>query len=380
MPTNICDGGISEEGIARVSAADVLRLHQHQLRLGDIIFSRRGDVTKNALIRRKEEGWLCGTGCLKVRLGHESVANPEFVSHLLRQPDTKDWLVRHAVGATMPNLNTGILAEVPLHLPPIAVQRGIAEILDGLDYRIALLRDTNSTLESIAQALFRSWFVDFDPVRAKSQGRAPVGMDEATASMFPDAFDDSVVGLVPRGWPVKTLQDLLVLQRGFDLPSQNRVPGDFPIIAASGPSGTHTEAMAKGPGVVTGRSGVLGRVFLELDDHWPLNTTLWVKDFRAATACYAYEVLRLLDFKAFNSGSAVPTLNRNHIHSLPYVIPPIGCVQAYEVIAIQLHQRARLNAKQAETASALRDTLLPRLISGQLPLPVAEAQITDATT
>ena len=373
MPTNIGDGGISEDGIARIGQSDVSRLQQHVLRHGDIVFSRRGDVTKNALIRQREVGWLCGTGCLKVRLGPESLASPQFVSHCLRQPEIKAWLVRHAVGATMPNLNTGILAAVPLCLPPLTTQREIARTLNSLDDRIALLRETNATLEAIAQALFKSWFVDFDPVRAKQQGHAPDGMDEATAALFPDDFQNSALGPLPAGWQVGELQDLLVLQRGFDLPAQDRIPGAFPIIAASGPSGTHVDAMAKGPGVVTGRSGVLGRVFLELGDYWPLNTTLWVKEFRAATPCYAYEVLRLLDFQAFNAGSAVPTLNRNHIHGLPYVVPARRCIDAYEVIALQMHERVRVNEQQAQTLATLRDTLLPRLISGQLRLPEAEA-------
>jgi type I restriction enzyme S subunit len=301
-----------------------------------------------------------------------------FISHCLRQPEVKDWLIRHAVGATMPNLNTGILAAVPLHLPPLSTQREVANILDALDQRIALLRETNATHEAIAQALFKSWFVDFDPVRAKQQGLAPPGMDEATAALFPDSFEESALGLVPKGWTVRMLEDLLVLQRGFDLPAQDRVPGRFPIIAASGPSGTHAEAMTKGPGVVTGRSGVLGRVFLELGDFWPLNTTLWIKDFRAATPCYAYELLKLLDFKSFNAGSAVPTLNRNHIHGLPYVTPPRPCVEAFEALALRLHQRARLNNDQSQTLATLRDTLLPRLISGQLRLPDAEALAASA--
>jgi type I restriction enzyme S subunit len=248
----------------------------------------------------------------------------------------------------------------------------LVELLEGLDDRIALLRETNATLEAIAQALFKSWFVDFDPVRAKQQGLAPAGMDEATAALFPDSFEESALGLVPTGWAVRTLEDLLVLQRGFDLPAQDRRPGDFPIIAASGPSGTHHEAMARGPGVVTGRSGVLGRVFLELGDYWPLNTTLWVKEFRGASPCYGYETLRRLDFKAFNAGSAVPTLNRNHIHGLPYVLPTRACVDAYEAMALQLHQRCRINERHAQTLTTLRDTLLPRLIPGQLRLQPAK--------
>lgn len=314
----------------------------------------------------------------KVVIKHAEVSR-DFLYWLFLHKDFNRHLVNSATGTKILHTAPTRIESFRFRLPPLSEQKRIAELLCSLDDRIALLREASVTLEAIAQALFKSWFVDFDPVRAKSQGLAPAGMDEATADLFPDSFEESALGMVPRGWQIKTLQDLLLLQRGFDLPAQDRVPGDFPIIAASGPSGTHAEAMAKGPGVVTGRSGVLGRVFLELDDHWPLNTTLWVKEFRGATACYAYEVLRLLDFKAFNAGSAVPTLNRNHIHGLPYVIPPVACVEAYEVLAIRLHQRARLNAQQAQTLATLRDTLLPRLISGQLRLPLAQEAIAEAT-
>lgn len=110
----------------------------------------------------------------------------------------------------MPNLNTGILSAVPIHLPPLKDQREMAGILDALDYRIALLRETNATLESIAQALFKSWFVDFDPVYAKQQGIAPAGMDDATAAFFPDGFEESALGLVPKGWLVHRLGDVVM--------------------------------------------------------------------------------------------------------------------------------------------------------------------------
>jgi len=260
-------------------------------------------------------------------------------------------------------------------VPAPSEQDAIASIGEAIDERLRLLRETNATLEAIAQSLFKSWFVDFEPVRAKMAGRAPEGMDEATAALFPDALEETALGLVPKGWPLGQLDDLLVLQRGFDLPAQDRTEGAYSIIAASGPSGTHHEAMVKGPGVVTGRSGVLGRVFLTFDEYWPLNTTLWVKEFRAATACYAYELLRLLDFKSFNAGSAVPTLNRNHIHGLPYVIPERACVEAFESIARPLHERVKGNETHAQSLADVRDALLPRLISGQLRLPEAQAQL-----
>ncbi|MEY2893841.1 MAG: hypothetical protein RJA98_3749 [Pseudomonadota bacterium] len=283
-------------------------------------------------------------------------------------------------GTTIKHLTGRAIAALEVPLPPIQVQRFMVDVLKQLDDRITLLRETNATLEAIAQALFKSWFVDFDPVRAKMAGRAPEGMDEATAALFPDALEETAVGLVPRGWRVGKLEDLLVLQRGFDLPAQDRVTGTHHIIAASGPSGTHHSAMVKGPGVVTGRSGVLGRVFLTFDDYWPLNTTLWIKEFRAATACYAYELLRLLDFKSFNAGSAVPTLNRNHIHGLPYIVPQRACVDAFESIARPLHERVKSTERHAQSLADLRDTLLPRLISGQLRLPGAQAQLAGTPT
>ena len=205
--------------------------------------------------------------------------------------------------------------QLQIPVPEISLQREIGKTFSVLNDRITLLRETNATLETIAQALFKSWFVDFDPVRAKAEGRQPDGMDAPTAALFPDSFEESELGLVPKGWAIGQLQDLLVLQRGFDLPAVERTEGEYPLIAASGPSGTHHIAMAKGPGVVTGRSGVLGKVFLTLEDYWPLNTTLWVKEFKRATPCFAFQLLKLLDFGSFNAGSALTPISLNAVQA-----------------------------------------------------------------
>jgi len=364
-------------------------------RLGDFVQStekdraacsvQRGDVF---LTRTSETMHELGMSCVALKDYPDATFNgfckrlrpkpdcrlvPEYVGYYLRSPAFRQAMLAMSTMSTRASLNNEMIGRLEISFPSKALQSRIAAILKSLDDRITLLRETNATLEAIAQALFKSWFVDFDPVHAKQQGRAPEGMDEATAALFADSFEESELGLVPKGWGVGKLEDLLVLQRGFDLPSSDRIPGNYPIIAASGPAGTHKAAMAKAPGVVTGRSGVLGRVFLELEDYWPLNTTLWVKEFRAASPCYAYEVLSLLDFASFNAGSAVPTLNRNHVHSLPYLIPSRTCIDAYESVAMKLHARVRENQHQAQTLATLRDTLLPRLISGQLRLPEAEA-------
>lgn len=214
MPTNIGDNRIVEDGIVRISEEDAKRLFQHRVKPGDIIYSRRGDVEKRALIRERESGWLCGTGCLKVRLG-DGVVDPKYASFFLGHPSIREWVVRHAIGATMPNLNTSIMGQVPFLLPPLPEQRAIAHILGTLDDKIELNRRTSETLESMARALFKSWFVDFDPVRAKAEGRwkrgqSLPGLPAHLFDLFPSGFVDSELGEIPEGWNARTLSSVLL--------------------------------------------------------------------------------------------------------------------------------------------------------------------------
>lgn len=267
---------------------------------------------------------------------------------------------------------TRFASSVPIPLPPLPEQQAIAHILGTLDDKIELNRRMNETLEAIARALFTSWFVDFDPVRARAEDRQPAGMDEDTAALFPNRFEVSELGEIPMGWQVGRLDDLLVLQRGYDLPADQRTPGPYPVISASGPSGIHSEYKALGPGVTTGRSGLLGKVFLVHENFWPLNTSLYIKEYRISRPAHAYHLLNTLDFAVFNSGSAVPTLNRNHVHNLPVVVPPQLVVEAFETRALPLLRCCFQNDQQSQTLAAIRDTLLPKLLSGEIRVKEAE--------
>jgi type I restriction enzyme S subunit len=160
MPINLINFRIEESGIARISQEDRHRLARHQLRPGDIVFGRRGDIGRHALVTERENGWLCGTGCLRIRFGNAQV-DTKYVSYFLRQQSVINQILGMAVGSTMPNLNTSILESVPLSLPPLPIQRRIAEILGRLDDKIEVNRRINRTLEQMAQALYKHWFVDF---------------------------------------------------------------------------------------------------------------------------------------------------------------------------------------------------------------------------
>lgn len=405
MPTNIGDGGIMESGIARIDQTDVDRLSQHKLRLNDIVFSRRGDVTKNALIRPHEVGWFCGTGCLKVRLGDESIANAKFISHCLRLPHIKDWLVRHAVGATMPNLNTGILSAVPIRLPPLQTQLDIAAMLGALDDSIILLRETNATLEAIAQALFKSWFVDFDPVRAKLEGRVPEGMDEATAALFPAGFEESELGAVPRGWHASTLAEQTLNHGGTiqtgpfgsqlhasdycefgtpvampkDIANRRINTSSVARVAVEHVTRLARHQLSEGD-IVFSRRGDVERHALvtEREVGWLCGTGCLLvrpgKNWR--WPAYLSMLLDTPKVKLWlvqhAVGATMPNLNTGILGSIPVVLPHADILNRFEHIAMALETRRSGNLATIETLTSLRDTLLPRMISGQLRLPETE--------
>ena len=254
-----------------------------------------------------------------------------------------------------------LLAGFAFTLPSVPVQRRIAGILSAYDELMENGQRRIRILEEMARALYREWFVHF---------RFP-GHEKA-------ARVDSRLGDIPEGREAGRLDDVLVLQRGFDLPKADRMEGTIPIFAATGVTGFHNEAKVKPPGVVTGRSGTIGDVIYVQEDFWPLNTALWVKEFPKSEPLYAYFVLSSLDLKQFNSGAAVPTLNRNDIHGLDVLIPPPPLQKRFQQIAGAMLAQIRTLELKTENLRRTRDLLLPRLLSGQVP-PDVSADVAEPT-
>lgn len=259
-------------------------------------------------------------------------------------------------GASNPSLNRNHIHTIPVRWPPLQVQRHIASILSAYDELIENSQRRIKILEDMARSLYREWFVHF---------RFP-GHDNHPLIASP-------LGVIPQGWEAGRLDDVLVLQRGFDLPKCSRVEGTVPIYAATGITGFHNIAKVTAPGVVTGRSGTIGEVVYVQEDFWPLNTALWVKEFPKAEPLYAYFVLLALDLAQFNSGAAVPTLNRNDIHGLVTLIPPRPLQIRFQDIVGVMFSRIRTLELQIQNLRNARNLLLPRLLSGQLDLTTEAA-------
>ena len=182
MPVNIGDRmNISTEKIVYITEEDAMRLSRYRVQKGDIVYSRRGDVEKCAYINEDEAGWLCGTGCLRIRID-STHADPKFVAYYLSTEDMKSWISNNAVGTTMPNLKSSILQQVPLSLPSLDKQKQIASILCSLDDKIDLLNRENATLEAMAEALFRQWFIE----------EAKEDWEESTIEMYANHYKESI--------------------------------------------------------------------------------------------------------------------------------------------------------------------------------------------
>lgn len=329
--------GLDTSDVMRIANEVEARYARTRIRTDDVLITVVGSVGQVAVVPDELTGWNLARAVALLRPRERELAR--WIASCLRAPAAQHALGMAANTTVQTTINLKDLRKLELPMPPAAERAAIQGLLSALDDRIDLLRQTNATLESIAQALFKSWFIDFDPVRAKAEGREPESMDAATAALFPAEFEESILGLIPKGSRPGTVEELFVLQRGFDLPAKQRTDGRHTVFAASGPHGTHTEPMAKGPGVVTGRSGVIGKVFFALDDYWPLNTALWVKEFKRASPAFAFQFLKTMDLMRLNAGSAVPSLNRNHVHAQPAVVPPAEQVAAFTDIAMSLLQR-----------------------------------------
>lgn len=265
-------------------------------------------------------------------------------------------------------LDTKRMQALELALPPLVEQDEIVGVAKALDDRITLLRETNTTLESIAQALFKSWFVDFDPVRAKMEGRAPEGMDEATAALFPDSFEETELGVVPRGWRVGKFEDFIQRKsvgKKFDQKTANSA-GTVPILdqGKSGIIGFHDEvpgvrASLENPVVVFANHTCYMRL-ITFDFSAIQNVLPFVGEgVDTVWAFYATkDRVKFTEYKGHWPDFAIEKTS----------IPPNSLTLAFREMVDPLVYSMKGNELNAQTLASIRDVLLPRLISGQIQL------------
>lgn len=293
--------------------------------------------------------------------------DPRFCYYLLLTIDFKQF----NVGGAVPTLNRNHIHPLPVISPPLPEQKAIAAILGALDDKIEANRKMNATLEGIARALFKSWFVDFDPVRAKAEGR-PSGLPVDLDALFPASFTDSPLGEIPMGWRVGRLSDVLELAYGKALRSTDRNEGDIPVYGSGGITGYHSEPLVAGPGIIIGRKGTVGSINWESRDFFPIDTVFYVLPKDGIPLAYLYCLVQTLGLSEMNTDAAVPGLNRENAYRLNVIIPPAPLLGKVEGVLNGLQNKSDENVTQNQTLATLRDALLPKLISGHIRVGDAE--------
>ena len=378
---------------------DLSRLRNHLLRNGDLVITRTGAyLGKAAVFTEFRLPVLAGAFSIYFRVKRE-IADPVFVRYFFNSSTGQEAIQSVATGSAQPNLNIPGLHSLRIPLPPLAEQRAIARVLGALDDKIELNRRLNRSLEELAQAVFRSWFVDFDPVTAKSSGRPPVGLDPATAELFPNQFQDSELGLIPKGWGVASVGE--VIEGLYDgphatPPDSNDGPVFLGIKNLTGTSIDLTEIRhisesdwprwtrrvepTEGDIVFTYEATIgffalippglrccLGRRLALVR---PSRTLPHVRDFLFHT--FISDPFQILIESRVVRGSTVDRTSLLEFPNFRFVWPGDAIRAAFARTVAPLWNQIHTIQVESHSLAAARDALLPPLLSGELRVPDAE--------
>lgn len=353
MPTNIGSRlNIITNDIVCITEKDAERLKKYTVKSGDIVYSRRGDVEKCAFITSEQNGWLCGTGSLRIRFISNEI-EPKFCAYYLSTPAIKSWVLNNSVGSTMPNLNSSILKNLPLQLPPLAEQQAIAEVLSSLDEKIDLLHRQNKTLEAMAETLFRQWFVEeaeeswettnlFDVVELVGGGTPKTDVA--------DYWDGDIKWI--------SAKDITPNHKKFIVDTEKK-------ITEQGLKNSSARLLSKYATVISAR-GTVGNYSLLSETMAFSQSNYGVKP--KFKECYFFTYLLIAnaveELQSAAYGSVFDTITTNTFKEHSIKIPDEKTIQRFEEQIKPYFEKMLANEIQIQTLTKSRYTLLPKLMSG----------------
>jgi type I restriction enzyme, S subunit len=340
------------------------RIQKSRLTPGDVVIVRTGKPGACSVV----PDWLAEANCsdlVIVRCGRQ--LNNRFLAYYVNTV-ASGHVAAHLVGAVQQHFNVSSARTLRLSLPPLAEQKAIAAVLGALDDKIELNRRMNAKLEEMARELFQSWFVDFDPVRAKLDGRQPAGLDPATAALFPDSFQDSTLGTIPHGWRAVHLESIASVGSGKRPEGRSDVLSpecNIPLYGGGGRIGYVTSALYDQPILLTGRVGTLGLIFRTAEPSWPSDNTLIVEP-QPGLLDFTYFLLKGFDLLTLNRGSTQPLLTQADLKRQALVLPAKDVVKVFTDVSEPIFRKISSNERESCTLATLRNSLLPKLLSGEL--------------
>ena len=430
----------TEEGVPVISVGEVgygeLRLHdktpkvdasitdrmpEYVLHEGDIVFGRKGAVERSARVREHQAGWFLGSDGIRLRL--PTNCDRRFIAYQFLSRKHKNWMMQQALGSTMPSLNQKIIARIPIVVPPLPEQRAIASILGALDDKIELNRRMNATLESLARAIFKSWFVDFDPVKIKSQKKKEAvaksiadlknagdlaskswllkslryELSQLDNSLFPFKLQDSKLGPIPEGWEVERFADHITVTRGLSYKGAGLADEGTPMhnlnsIYEGG--GYKHKGIKYYTGEYRDRHEVIPGDLIATNteqgfEHRLIGCAALVPKRYGEKGIYSHHIyrirmeeesslsphymLRLINssrwhswIAGFSNGTTINMLPKDALEMPLLVVPPAELVQHFTQLASSISDEIEDSILESESLARTRDALLPRLLSGEL--------------
>ncbi len=387
-----------EDNLAFLSTEKAQEFERSKVRAGDLIFTCWGTIGQVGLIDKRTTYPEYVISNKQMKLTPDSnKADSLFLYYLFSSPEMFERVKNQAIGTSVPGFNLGQLRSLTLKLPPLSEQHTIATILGSLDDKIELNRRINVTLEGLARAIFQSWFVDFDPVRAKMEGRRPAGMDESTAALFPDHFEESELGEIPAGWKVEILGDFVEVIKGLSYKGEGLKSSGMPlhnlnsVLEGGGYKhrgikyydGDYKERHKVYPGDVIVANTEQGFDFLLIG--FPAivskcygNEGLFSHHlFRIRplpdsplTPHFIHRLLMVPQIReqviGCTNGTTVNMLAIQGLQTPKFILPTANIIAAFDKIIVPLFEKIEVNYMENQSLAALRDALLPKLLSGEV--------------
>ena len=316
-------------------------------KVGDVILTTEAPLGEVALLKEEKVALAQRIVCLR---GKDNVLDNTYLKYYLQSGKGQKSLSARESGTTVTGIKQAELRRVDIEYPAYDDQRRIASILSSLDRKIELNNKINADLEEMAQAIFKNWFVDFEPFK---DGK----------------FVDSELGMIPEGWKVGCLGDIAEITSGKRPPKKSKDKTKelfIPLIGASDIMGFTSDVLYERPILVIGRVGTHGVVQRFQEKCWPSDNTLVIE---SSYYNYVYQLLKGIDYSAINRGSTQPLITQTDVKNTDVIIAPENVLKEYESITSTLFSKHRANIKENSRLSLLRDTLLPRLMSGELEVP-----------
>jgi type I restriction enzyme S subunit len=394
---------LNHEDLVFITEDKAREFERSTVKHGDLIFTCWGTIDQVGLIdeRSHYEEYVISNKQMKMT-PDPVIADSRFLFYQFSSPKIRSWIIDNGIGSSVPGFNLGMLKSIELNIPPLPEQKAIAHILGTLDDKIELNRKTNETLEAMAKALFKSWFVDFDPVRAKVEGR-PTGLPAEINDLFPDSFEDSELGEIPRGWKVMELGMVSTFLNGYAFKSSDWQEHGVPVVKigsvkpgfvdvdnvsfVSDEIAVSKDRYRLSPGdILIGMTGYVGEVGLvPISESPPLLNQRVGKVAPMSDAIvsrsFLYNWMRTSTFKdsveVLSHGSAQANVSSDSIQSIPHAIPSSDIERAFASICEPILDRLLEGHREQKLLANIRDALLPKLISGEIRIPDAEKMLEE---